>query len=226
MKAIVPAAKTPPKRRLPAVPVLNSVADVDCALHEMAFLDVVAARANATAQLQIGFAKERCAAALVVDVDGTPTPLADRKMALENATLKFCDAHCTAVLEGVKGKTRRLTHGEIKWKKSPAKLGFIEGSEADDVVACCDEAAPHEAGLAAAVLRYLQRIKITERLTAAMLCKVEVKLDRTAVWKAYQAGAINLEDLEAVLLLVEPAEEFVSLKTYDYETDPASACPP
>lgn len=220
-----PSVPVSPHYRLAAEPALESVADVDRGLFELAYLENVEGRANADCKQQIATAKQECADRLFVPVDGKPMAIADRRKALENAILDFCDRRYRDVLDGVKGKTRKLTHGEVAWKRSRAKLGFLDGATPDEVLAIADESAPQEAGLAASVLKLLQKIKITPNLTAAMLCKVDVKLDAVAVWKAYQAGAISIEDLEEVLLTVVKSEEYVSLKIYGYdvESQPSAA---
>lgn len=197
----------------------TSKADVDRILLELAWLEDVEKRADLDCKTDIDFAKTTCDARKVVDVDGERVPIGERRQALEAAALEYCDAHFAELLDGVRGKTCKLTHGKVSWKKSRAALGLTDGTEEDDVVGIVDEYANHEAGLAGNLLRHLQKIKITDKLTAAMLCKVSVKLDRTAVWKAYQAGAINAEDLQAVLLLVVPGEEYVHLAPNKYGCD-------
>lgn len=95
---------------------LASTEALDAALRELGTMAGTEKKLKAALDKAVEELKAKHAEKLVVEVDGEPVKFADRRSILLDAIERFSTAHRQELI--VNGKSRRLNHGEIGFKKA------------------------------------------------------------------------------------------------------------
>lgn len=196
MKTITPADAKPSKC-LAKNPTVKSIADIDVALCELAWLRSRKATVEEATEQSIRLLKEKAEKELIVD----GVKIVDRQSALESAITAFAMANRDQFVTA-DSKTRKFMHGLVAFKDRPARVSFLEGQDKKSVLARLAD------GLAAKVEAWLKRLKLRP------FVKLSIDLDIAAIGKEAKDQKLSTEDLAAVGLqygagedvVIEPAE--------------------
>lgn len=110
-------ANHPTTTDAPGDVVISSIEQLDNALRELAELEIREKRLKGDLERKVEVLKEDHAERLFVEIDGQRVKFADRRSTLSNAIEQFATEHRGELLTG-KGKSRKLNHGELGWKKA------------------------------------------------------------------------------------------------------------
>ncbi len=185
-------------------------AELGRAMRELSWLESRVSWVQSATKAAIDAAKEQGEKKLVVTVEGTKLPIANRIQQLTAAVDEYCTAHRDDLLVGKK-KTRSLSHGDISWKQPAATIA--DGG----LMAKLDELSENSDGVRGVVVDAIAGIDVDcEHLTAADFLKVSVSLDKSTILAAYRKGMVTDEELAALGLSVTiPPERFV-VKPFPY----------
>jgi phage host-nuclease inhibitor protein Gam len=172
----------------PSGPAISSLDEADRTLAELGRLDALEAKASADCDRLIAQAKERCAAALVVEVDGVEVAIATRRDQLRDGLRVWADANRADLLEDGK-KSRKLNHGEIGWRMQRDKLGAVPGGTIAGNATVLDQVIAH-------LQRACDRFKLFAAGTLRFI-KIQVSFDRTALLSAHARGEVSAKELKA-----------------------------
>lgn len=111
---------------------IQTIDDVDNALHEMSWLTSLQESIEAPAKAKIEALKNDSKAKLKIEIDGQPLTIQQRWEALKNAVLTWCVPHLKQHLANGK-KSLKLSHGELKTRKNEAAVKIAEGQTEAEV---------------------------------------------------------------------------------------------
>lgn len=172
---------------------LDTLADVDAALHELGWCqqqtDEVNARTQAAVARLTADAQER----LQVEIDGQAVRLADRTQALQAALVDWCGAKLAGHLAEAGGQTLTLAHGVIGTRSLP------------DAVVCDDRAVlaavTKRAGLVGLIAKLLETA--LGAITLANVIKLKPEVSKTAAKAAWASSARCQQTLKSLGVVVE-----------------------
>jgi hypothetical protein len=183
---------------------LETQADVDAALQEMAWLTAQQKTIEASAQTRIESIKTETQAKLVVEVAGEALKIQERWDALQLAVLKWCETELRSALPPNK-KSLKLSHGEIKLRAIQAAVEVLEGKKADDVA--FDLA--RRAEILAKVDRLLQ-VEV-DGIPLSSLVAVTFVLAKDAIKEAWVKRPDIRETLQSLAISVKEGTEQITL---------------
>ena len=189
-------------------------AELDQALAELAWLDTTRAEAEAVLARQVEQLEMETQQRLRVRVGRSVVGFTDRQTDLRAAVEAYATEHREQLLAGGKGKTRKLTHGQISWSAKPAAVAFADGATEDQVAAAIET----QTGILARLLRLLGRLKL-RGLPLTRWLRVKPALDRQQILAAFKAGELTADDLAAVHLQVIQPADGLSVKLFEYRAE-------
>lgn len=110
-------ANQPTTAAAPGDVVISSIEELDDALRQLSELDIREKKLKGELDRKVDALKAEHAERLFVDVSGERVKYADRRSTLSDAIEQFATGRRDELLPA-KGKTRKLNHGEIGWKKA------------------------------------------------------------------------------------------------------------
>lgn len=206
-----PTAKAPAKK-LPLEPVIRTDDDADLAMRELAWIENRRAEIETAVKQQVDLVKNEAQKMMAITVDGERVPFVARIGALVMALEEWARDRRDEILAESKKKSREFTYATLQYRQPPVKLEYCEDYDGAAVMALVDEASGDEGGLMEWLTRRLTRLKLTEKLTAADVLRVEIRLDKSGLLALYKDGSLTDEDLAEVGLCVETPEEKVTVK--------------
>lgn len=217
---------TPPRKRLSESPQCQSLNDVETALHEMSYIASLKSTVKASVAQQCELVKLDGEKRLVIPVAGEKVSVHPRAKELESAVASYCNDHRDEILDGLKTKSRKLTHGTLAWKKQPKHIGFTDDAAPEQLAEKIDKAADEKTagggGLRGALMRSLKRIPIGQ-ITLADLLNVTFEVDKARLLALVKDGLLQPEDLAALgLEVVQPPEKF-SARPHQYTVEPRTS---
>jgi phage host-nuclease inhibitor protein Gam len=204
----------PPFRAV--TPILTCEEDIDVALRQLVEIHALEDADQAEYDLQVAQIRADIQARQIVQIGREKMTFADYRSKVEEQIRAYCEPRQAELLADGKTKSRKFTHGEIGWRKSPAKLVDIDGNAATTtakLMVCSRQFGT--GGLLNKVRGILAELAISAAVAAADLFKVEIKLDRTAALKLAQVGKLKPEWLEKHNLRVDEGSETFSIKPSD-----------
>jgi phage host-nuclease inhibitor protein Gam len=105
------------RERVPETPIFSKLDDCDDAIREIKEIDRKITKVEDELEAQIDKLKSDAAAEI--------KPLKERRAFLEKAMVHYCVFFRPQIF--TKGKTRKLVHGEVSFKKNPPKCEVIKG---------------------------------------------------------------------------------------------------
>jgi phage host-nuclease inhibitor protein Gam len=187
---------------------LSSEHELAEALAELASIEQRSAKINAELNLAIARASARATDLMWCEVDGTLVTFADRSEALTAAITNYAKSHRAELLGGLKGKTRELSGGCIKWRDEPDGVEVIGKAEA-----WIDRL--HEThGVAGAVQAAMANVPVTEdgSLTANDVLDVVFRPAISRLTSGVNRHEIGVEALKQAGLKWSKGREKITIK--------------
>lgn len=153
---------------------LETLEDVDAALHELGWLAGQKSRIEADAQAKIEAIKKDAQSKMVVEIEGKTPTLDERSEKLSDAVHAWCEKNLKGHLPPNQ-KSKKLSHGVLKLRGLPAAVGILEGKKPADVAM----GLAREAGILPDVDKLLARE--VERFPLSKLLVVDFSLAKDAI---------------------------------------------
>lgn len=183
---------------------LESVEDVDAALHEMGWLNAKQCQVEGDAQAKIEVIKNEAQARMVVEIEGQSLTFKERFDALWGAVHGWCESQLKSVLP-LNKRSAKLSHGELKLRALPAAVALIDGKKPADVA----RGLAREAGILADVDELLARE--IDGVPLSKLLAVEFTLAKDAIKAEAEKTPDFAEFLRARSITVETGSEQITI---------------
>ena len=187
-----------PTKTLASEPVVESQKDVETALCELSWMDAKSARVNGELKAEVGRLKQHATQQLVTK----RVSFADRAAKLKAAVVGYASKCRDQLLEGMSGKTCKLSHGEVAFKKPAASVG-VENDETQKA---------HVGELKDALINSLKRQR-SAGVPSTDLYDVEVKLSKSRAIGLVKQQRVDVDELAEIGLGVTSADEVVDRKS-------------
>lgn len=225
----------PPANRLGADAAIESADDVERAFDELAWLKAREDAINAVADQKCRLIRSEAQKQMVV-ADGVT--FADRRAALTAAIVAYAPEKEArkALFAGVKGKTRKFTHGEVKFAGQAERLEFTAQADGDKKSLAKMAGLMELGSKAEAVQQYLadrlaefELFAATEdraAVDASQLVDVKCSVPKGRIFDLYKLGGIEKTELATIGLRPHTPPEKCSTKVYDYKATPETTSNP
>jgi hypothetical protein len=183
---------------------VQTVEDVDAALHEMAWLAAKQKSIEADAEARIETIKTETNDKLVTKIDGAAVSIEDRWNALHAAVHTWCTGQLKQALPPGK-KSLKLSHGEIKLRALAAAVEVLKGKNGDDVA--------FDLARRAEILDRVDKLLQTqvEGIPLAQLVAVKFVLDKDQIKDEWIKRPANRELLRSLSISVIEGTEQITV---------------
>lgn len=194
---------------------LESIEDVDAALHEMGWLNGRKNQVEADHQAKIEAIKQDAQSKMVVEIEGKTLTFDERFEELADAVHEWCAKNLKGHLPPNQ-KSKKLSHGVLKLRGLPAAVGILEGKKPADVALSLAREAGILAGVDELLAREVDAFPLSKLLVAEFsLAKDAIKAEAAKspeFAEFLKSRAITIEN-DRSQITVEPAAVQVSTQT-------------
>lgn len=184
---------------------LESIEDVDAALHEMGWLAAKQSQIEGDGQAKIEAIKNEAQARMVVEVEGQRLTFKERFDALWGAVHGWCESQLKGVLP-LNKRSAKLSHGELKLRALPAAVALIDGKKPADVA----RGLAREAGILSEIDRLLSETEI-DGVRLSKLLSVEFVLAKDAIKAEAEKTPDFADFLRARSITIETGSEQITI---------------
>lgn len=199
---------------------IDSPADVGTALCELAWMQSEEKRVTAEMAARIDAIKRQYEGALTIAGGNgvEAVTFVDRAKALLSAVRTYCEQHKVELLREQKGKTRKFTHGVVKWASQRERINQAEGKALADTKAVITEkiGASKLVDIAKEIELKFKTDQGTTTISLYDLVNLEPSLQKSRILPLVQTGRLTPAVLEELHLAIGGGDDQLTIEVAEY----------